>query len=289
MSHIIYNGKIISNNETCISPFDRGFTLGHGFFETIMFINEACPFLKYHWSRMTTSSNLIGIPIPFDFKQLQLMIQKLIEQNDLFGKRAAIRLTITDGIFSRGILSDGTQTPSYVLTVSEITANPKEEYAASVVSIRRNENSITSRIKSISYLDNILAKKEAVEKGFDEAFLLNSRSFLAEGAISNIFIVKNGQIFTPPVTDGALPGVTRHIILNHLVDKEISIVEHSISLDFLFDADEIFISNAISGIKPVSNLDNKKLITSYPVTKAIAENFTQFILNCNSTLFATKN
>lgn len=142
---------------------------------------------------------------------------------------------------------------------------------ATIVSTRRNENSLASRIKSISYLDNILAKKEAVKKGFDEAILLNSKLLVAEGSVSNIFVVKNNIIYTPPLEDGALPGVVRHVILNELKTDHIQIIEHQVDKKMLFDADELFISNALLGVKPIHKLDNKNYDKPADIARGIAK------------------
>lgn len=144
---------------------------------------------------------------------------------------------------------------------------------ATIVNTKRNENSLTSRIKSISYLDNIFAKKEAVTHDFDEAFLLNSKQNVAEGSISNIFIVKNDTVSTPPIIDGALPGVVRHVILNELNIEDLKIQETHIGVEALMDADEIFITNALMGVKPIHQIDTKKLNPDFPVTTQISNTF----------------
>jgi branched-subunit amino acid aminotransferase/4-amino-4-deoxychorismate lyase len=194
----------------------------------------------------------------------------LIANNQLNAVNAAIRLTVTDGISDRGLLSSAYQDPTFIETASQIPFNLKTSMTATIVNTRRNENSLSSRIKSISYLDNILAKKEAVINGFDEAILLNSKSLVAEGAISNIFVVKNNMIYTPPIEDGALPGITRYVILNELKIKDIQIVEHHIDKEMLFNADELFISNALLGVKPIHKLDDKNFDETFDVTTLIA-------------------
>ena len=270
MSHIIINGKKNKSNDPCISAYDRGFTLGHGLFETILINKGSIPLLEYHWKRFVTSIELIGIKLPFDLLELTNMINDLLHTNSLADVRVALRLTITDGISERGLLSNGNQEPTYILSMSQLPNGLAKSMTATVVNTRRNEHSLSSRIKSISYLDNIIAKREAVSKGFDEAFLLNSISNLAEGAISNIFIVKNNNVLTPPIIDGALPGVTRHVILNSLNFDNIEVKEQHINTDMLLDADEVFITNALLGVKPIRMINNKLLSNEFQIANLVS-------------------
>ena len=125
-----------------------------------------------------------------------------------------------------------------------------------IVTTRKNEHSLTSKIKSISYLDNILAKKEAMEAGYDEAILLNSAGNVADGSISNIFMIKGNQIITPLISDGALPGVIRTLLLEEF-KTEFSFVEKTITPEELMLADEIFLTNALMGVKKVCQLNHR--------------------------------
>lgn len=254
MFHII-NGQIKSSQDLCISAFDRGLTLGHGLFETILANNNKLPLLKYHWKRLVDSASKLDINLTFDYRSLNQMILKLLSMNQLGNQVAVLRLTITDGISSRGLISTIKQAPTYILTAAPILNKNNATLSATIVSIKRNELSPTCNIKTISFLDNVLAKKEAVTKGYDEAFLLNTKAEVAEGAISNIFVVKNNIIYTPPVSSGALPGIIRSILLKKIFYKNIQ--EKIIHTKELLEADEIFISNALIGIKPIHQVDDK--------------------------------
>lgn len=277
MPLIIVNGEKVPHDSMCISAFDRGITLGHGLFETIL-INEGCtPLINYHWDRLVASAKLINIDIPFTLIELEHMIQELIELNELRGSNGGVRLTVTDGIAPRGVLSNSHQPSTFIINTFSMTTHSIEPMSASVVLTRKNENSVSSQIKSTSYLDLILAKREAVSKGFEEAFLLNSKGNLAEGAITNIFVIKGNKIYTPSIADGALPGITRHIILNELHFDGLSIQEESITLDFLKQADEIFISNALLGIRAIKVLDDLALTTPYQITDLVSARYQEFI------------
>lgn len=260
---MIVNGKKLSVKALCISPYDRGITLGHGLFETILVNKGKAPLLAFHWQRLVASAALLDLKIPFTLTQLQSMIAELTADNpqdDPLG----IRLTVTDGVSERGLLSDGKQPSTFFITCFKIPV-VTHAVTAMIASTKRNQHSISSQVKSTSYLDNIVAKKEAESQGFDEAILLNTASNVAEGSTFNVFMVKNKTIYTPPIGDGALPGVLRHILLNELEIKPFSIIEASLTPSMLFDAEEIFISNALTGLRSIKQLNNYHLTTHYPI------------------------
>ncbi len=271
MSHIIFNGKFILSETPCLNVYDRGFTLGHGLFETMMANNGTLPLLSYHWDRLMTSSCTLGIKLPFTYLDLQDMTANIISKNQLSNCKGSLRLTVTDGVSERGILATGNPTPSYTLTSAALPEKKRHSMSATVVATRRNELSMASRVKSISYLDNILAKKEAVLKGADEAFLLNSKGILAEGSISNVFIANNKTVSTPRIDDGALPGVVRHIILNELNLNELSIKEEEISLEMLLSAENIFITNALFGVMPINQINDVKISNNSGISSLISK------------------
>lgn len=257
MTTIIYNNKTIPSDHACIKHNDRGFTLGHGLFETILVKKGTAPAIDYHWHRLETSAPLIGIILPFSKQELTRMLSALINENNLQGKTAGARVTVTHGESARGILPVTPPPPNFVISVFEYTHSPKADFSALIATTRKNEHTIAARIKSISYLDNILAKQEAMNQGYDEAILLNTASNVADGAITNIFMVNNDRIYTPPIADGALPGVIRSILLEEL-NAEFPVIKKSISTDELLSADEVFLTNALMGIQSVSQINNTK-------------------------------
>jgi len=252
MQHIV--NTTIFNNNPSISVYDRGFTLGHGIFETILVVNGKIPLLEYHWSRANESAKKLYIDINISYEDFKYQINRLIKVNNLMNDIASIRVTITHGEAARGIFPTSPTEPNIIYTASKIAAPTNSALTAVVVKTKRNENSISSQVKSISYLDNILAKKEAIDAGYDEAILLNSKGLVSEGSITNIFIIKNNKIYTPPLKSGALPGITRKVLLEH----NPNITEKDISLKFLLDADSIFLTNSLMGIKPVSKINELK-------------------------------
>lgn len=270
---IIFNGEIIPTTQQCIRYNDRGFTLGHGLFETILINKQEISLLDYHWKRLQTSANLIGIKPPFSCAELKSMINKLNIANNLQDITASVRVTISDGESARGIVSPIPTTPNFIISIVEYHKPQKKSFSAIVVNNIKNEHSLSSQIKSISYLDNIIAKKEAIEKSYDEAILLNTAGKIADGSISNIFIIKNNCIYTPPIKDGALPGVIRTVLLEEF-NGTFNIQEKSFTVSEAENADEVFLTNALMGIQPV-HLLNFSEYKNFSISNKIANTLKQ--------------
>jgi branched-chain amino acid aminotransferase len=268
MPTIIFNKKIVPADMPCINHADRGLTLGHGLFETILVKKNTYPALDYHWKRLLASAPLLEINLPFSLEELEFMLSELITRNNLQDKLAGARVTITHGEAERGIVPVQRPNPNFLITTFECASPNDKPYSVLIVKTRKNEHTIAAQVKSLSYIDNILAKQEAMKQEYDEAILLNTASNIADGSISNIFMVKNNQIITPPICDGALPGVVRAILLEEF-HQDFSIIEKSISPTDLILADEIFLTNALIGIKPVNKL-NLKCFYSFPFANKIS-------------------
>lgn len=269
MSTILLNNKIVPAENPCVHYNDRGLTLGHGLFETILIKKSVIPALDYHWQRLKSSAPIIGITLPFTCEELESMLIALIINNDLQDNIAGARLTITHGESERGILPLKTPQPNVLISVFACASPSDRAYSACIVNTRKNEHTASARIKSISYLDNILAQQEARGRGYDEAILLNTASNIADGSMSNVYIVKKEQVFTPPVVDGALPGVVRSILLTEF-NPLFQIIEKTISLVELMEADEVFLTNALMGVKSVGKVDEKECNT-FTVANSIRE------------------
>lgn len=255
MSYIsILNGQFVQDKKSKISTADRGYTLGDGLFETMVIHKGQPPFFSYHWTRLERSAKLLSIPLPFTRHALSTMIEKLVKVNAVTS--GGLRLTLSAGESSRGLLTP-CASPNYVIHLFSLSTYTTNTFTATFVKTRRNEWSLAAQIKSTSYLDNIFAAREAALKGFDEAFLLNSQGNLAEAASSTIFVVKKNEIYTPPLSDGALPGVLRAILINEF--KKISITEKSVVQDEVYAADEIFVTNALRGVRSIVQVDGYRI------------------------------
>ncbi len=261
---ISINGVLHAASEARIDPSDRGFTLGDGVFETIVVRRNAVRHLRAHLARLRAGADLLGIPVPGDDQFLAGWIGATITGNAL--SECVVRVTLTRGAGARGIVPPPNPQTTFVVTVAPLP--PEAEPARLVIakSTRRNEHSPLSRIKHLNYLDNILARREATALDADDAVLLNTAGRVAESTVANIFVLVDGYMLTPPVEDGALPGIMRAEAIK-LAKAE----EREVSVDMLTRASEVFLTNAL-GVRPVIAIDDKPVGDGAPglITQLLA-------------------
>ena len=247
MAKAWFNGNIIEADAAAVPLTDRGLTLGDGLFETIK-VRDGVPLrLDQHLARLTVSAQVLAIPIPYDQSQLWSAIQKTAQENGL--QNAAVRLTITRGSGPRGLLPPDDQTPSVFVTVGALPPPSGPVRAITSQLTRRNELSVLSNIKTTNYGDLILARREAADKGADEAILLNTVGRVAETTISNIFVLVKGALLTPPLEDGVLPGVMRGHVIGAFRGEE-----QPLQPSIFQEASEAFLTNAL-GVRPLVEVD----------------------------------
>jgi branched-chain amino acid aminotransferase len=213
MIQVWLNGELRDAFEARIDPVDRGFTLGDGVFETLKVEEGQIRLLDRHLARLRHGLRVLGFAIAESDANLEAAIRDLLIANAM--QNAALRLTVTRGPAPRGVLPPRDFKPTVLITAGPL---PPELPAARVIvarGTRRNELSPLSRIKSLNYLDSILARREAEAAGADDALLLNGAGFVAESTASTVFLLVDGELVTPPVGDGALPGIARGEILRH--------------------------------------------------------------------------
>ena len=244
------NGSLIEEVEARIAPSDRGLLLGDGLFETMAAENGAVPELARHYARLRRGAELLRLPVPFTLQNLAQIVATLLTANGL--ATAAVRLTLTRGSGPRGLLPGDATTPTLMLTASAMPAasGPARLMTAA---LRRDEGSILCTIKSLNYLPNVLARIEAAEVGADDALLLNHAGRVAEASASNVFVRLKGQWVTPPVTEGALPGVRRALLL-----EAGRVQEAPVSIAELAHAEALCLGNALS-MRAVASLDGRIL------------------------------
>jgi branched-chain amino acid aminotransferase len=205
------NGNLLTAEEARIDPIDRGFLLGDGVFETIRLQGSRPLHLTQHQARLRDGAALLGIPIGWDDAVLGQAIADVARAAGL--AHAAARLTLTRGPAQRGVLPPAEPRPTLLITAGALPPPPPPAHAIIATSTRRNAMSPLSRIKSLNYLDSIIARREATGRSTDEAILLDTRGHLAEATAANLFLLIGDRIVTPPVEDGALPGITRARLL----------------------------------------------------------------------------
>lgn len=257
---IYLNGEFVSARAFRIDSGDRGFLLGDGLFETIRVYDGRIFCLQDHLDRMIIGAGILQIPVPLTVIELATILSNLLEINGLSQSDAILRITLTRGSGLRGLLPSPNIKPSVMITATHLPVKPAQAPITLRISqiTRRNEHSPLSNIKSLCYLDNVLAKMEAVENHADDAILLNTSGHVTSVSAANIFIIThNNGVVTPPIDEGVLPGITRKIVLEICQEKNISFSEQRISPNELALAREMFITNSIIQIQPVASVDNQ--------------------------------
>jgi branched-chain amino acid aminotransferase len=241
------NGVLTDDGKVAIDARDRGFTLGDGVFETIAVRRGQAPRLVAHLARLRRGLEVIGLDLAQNDQTLVDWMNAVMSANST--TNAVLRLTVSRGVGVRGIALPPSPLPTVIITASPLPPEPAPARVVVATTTRRNEASPLSRIKSLNYLDNILARKEAEEKGADDAVMLNTRGNVACATVANIFLLVDGGLLTPPVADGALPGTARADVIA-LARAE----EKTVTREMLANASEVFLSNAL-GIRPVTHID----------------------------------
>lgn len=248
-------------SENAMSLDDRGLLLGDGLFETLLAVDGALPHLPAHLDRMAAGCALLDLP--FDRAEAE----RLCHAAAPAAGRFVVRLTLTAGSGGRGLDRPAAPAPRLFATAAPFA--PVTTPATLIVAkTRRNEGSPASRLKTLSYLDNVLARTEAKAVGADEALMLNNRGHLACAGAANLFWIAEGRLFTPSLDCGVLPGITRaRLIAAHPVE------EVAAGLEALDAADAIFLTNSLIGVRPVSRLEARSF-DSHPLVAALGEALT---------------
>tara|TARA_B100001093_G_scaffold99493_1_gene91577 strand:- start:82 stop:885 length:804 start_codon:yes stop_codon:yes gene_type:complete len=246
-----FNGEIFDSEDKVIAVNDRAFMLGDGLFETVLARDSVPLRLSAHLQRLRQGAELIELQIGVNNDQLSAAFALVLDANKV--NKGVLRLTASRGTCERGLLPSPQNEPCLAITVAPVPPFKGEANAIIATSFRRDELSPLSRCKTLSYLGNIVARQEAESQGANEALLLNTQKRLAEATISNLFLVVGNRILTPPVTDGALPGTIRGVIL-----AEFGAEEKELPVNTLDRASEGFLTNSL-GIRPLLQVDGKTI------------------------------
>lgn len=252
------NGRTVSLTDAHISVTDRGFLLCDGLFETIPIYGGQVFDLDAHLERLASGLTVLKFAGSVDLVKLRAAITDYAAAGGV--AQAVLRLTATRGTGPRGLLPPTSPEPTLLMTLSPmppLTAAPLSLQVATVT--RRNEFSPLSRIKALPYLDNVLALQEARDHGADEALMLNTQGRIACASAANVFVLCGSRLETPPISDGALPGIMRASVLALAPKLGLVPVESSLILEDLAGADEVFLTNSIRQITPVRKCDGKPL------------------------------
>lgn len=242
------NGKLLEASKARIEPTDRGLTLGDGLFETILVQGRQPMRVGAHLARLRNGASILDIPLASANHALMDLLLETLQANSL--SEGSLRLTLTRGPAPRGLAPPTHPSPTLLITASKEPSPDMAPLAAIIATItRRNEHSPLSRCKCLNRLDDVLARKEAIKRGANEAILLNTAGRLAEAAAANLFLAIEGELATPPVDEGALPGVMRAEIM-----AANRVVERPLTPKDLAGATEAFISNSL-GIRPLASIN----------------------------------
>jgi branched-chain amino acid aminotransferase len=269
MGRVIYlNGKLVRQEDARISVFDHGLLYGDGVFEGIRAYNGRVFRLKEHLVRLRNSAKAIALKMPMSNEGLQEAVMETIRANKL--RDAYIRLVVTRGTGDLGLDPKNCKKPTVFIIVDKIKLYPEEFYTNGLelvtVTIRRNSpNSINPSIKSLNYLNNILAKIESSRNGVPEAIMLNKDGYVAECTGDNIFILKDNALITPPTWAGALPGITRDAVMEIARSRLKLLVREDIFTTYhVYTSDECFLTGTAAEIVPVTIVDERRISNGKP-------------------------
>src|SRR5438270_268292 len=244
-SQIYIDGKFYAEGDAKVSVFDHGLLYGDGIFEGIRFYNGRVFRLEEHLERLWDSARSICLDIPMSRRAMTEAVVETIRQNDL--RDGYIRLLVTRGVGNLGLNPAQCKHPSVIIIATTITLYPEKADRSGLTVMtcatrRTNPAALNPAVKSLNYLNNVMARIEANLANADEALMLNDEGCVAECTADNVFIVKRGQVFTPPITAGALRGITRSVVFEIAAETGIKVTESDITRHDVFIADEAFLT-----------------------------------------------
>jgi branched-chain amino acid aminotransferase len=255
---IFIDGKFVPENEAKVSVFDHGLLYGDGVFEGIRFYGGRIFRLEQHLDRLFDSAKAIMLEVPMTRQELTEACRQTCAKNNL--RDGYIRLVVTRGVGNLGLNPFKCKNPTVFIIASTIELYPEEVYRTGIKlvtagTVRTNAAAVSPSIKSLNYLNNILARIEAVNAGTVEALMLNSQGYVAECTGDNLFIVRAGKLETPPVSAGALIGITRAVVFELAAKLGLASGEPNLTRYDIMTADECFLTGTAAEIVPVASLD----------------------------------
>ena len=260
--YVWVNGSLVPKNQATISVWDHGLLYGDGVFEGIRVYKGRIFLCQQHMDRLWWCAEQIRLKINISQDDMVRIMRTCIEANEITD--GYIRLIVTRGVGSLGLNPFLCLTPGIICIADQIRLFPKELYDSGmkVVVAERPKTPVACldpRIKSLNYLNNILAKVESIDMGLLEVIMLNLDGSVTEGSGDNLFVVKNGQIFTPPLSVGALSGITRRFVMERLAPKlGLKVSEKVFTIDEVFSADEAFLTGSAAEIIGISGVIDRK-------------------------------
>ncbi len=274
--------KLVDKADAKISVFDHGLLYGDGVFEGIRIYNGTTFELQAHIKRLYESAKAIRLEIPINQQKLIDAIEKTIEANDIVD--GYIRLVVTRGVGTLGINPFICENSKLIIIADSIQLYPEELYekgmkVISATTVRNHPLTLPPQIKSLNYLNNILAKIEALDKDVPEAIMYNHEGYVAEATGDNVFIVKDSCIFTPPIEAGTLDGITRALVIKLAKGEKIEVTEKNLTRFDLYICDELFLTGTAAEIIGIIEIDGRVIGDGSPgpITKQLRKKFFKYI------------
>jgi len=290
-ARIYIDGEFFPEAEAKISVFDHGLLYGDGIFEGIRFYNGRVFRLEEHLERLWDSARSICLEIPIDRKEMTEALLETIRQNGL--REGYIRLIVTRGVGNLGLNPVQCKRPSIIIIATTIALYSKEvcETGLTVVTCatrRTGAATLNPAVKSLNYLNNVMARIEANLAGADEALMLNEAGNVAECTADNVFIIKHGRIFTPPISAGALRGITRSVAFEIAEELDFEIKETDITRHDVFVSDECFLTGTAAELIPVIKADGRIIGSGKPgpITKKMLSRFRELTRETGTPILA---
>ena len=255
-SHIFYNGDILPAQQPVAYANDRGLLLADGLFETIRYRNNSLEFFELHYLRMKESADILSIPFKFTSEWLHQQCLNLLAANRLLNKIVAVRITLSRRSTDRSISITSELQPSLLITTDPYIPKTKNVRLC-ITDVIRNEFSMITRMKTLQFIEPILARKYARARGFDDGIMRNTKGAITEASTASIFFIKGEGIITPPTSDGMMPGVIRHVVLDLCERLGIEYHEQSIYPTELAATEGAFMTNSLIGIQGIHSINEK--------------------------------
>lgn len=288
---IYIDGEFYDEAEAKISVFDHGLLYGDGVFEGIRFYSGRVFRMEEHMDRLWESARSICIDIPISRRDLDEALLETIRENGL--RDGYVRLIVTRGVGNLGLNPTQCKRPSVIIIASTIALYSEEVYrrgltVVTVATRRMGPATLNPAIKSLNYLNNVLARIEANLANADEALMLNDAGNIAECTADNVFVIKRGQIMTPPITAGALRGITRSVVFDIAAELGIKISEPDLTRHDLYIADEAFLTGTAAEVIPMVKVDGRLIGTGEPggITTRMIARFRELTRETGTPIFS---
>ena len=272
------DGKLVDEKDAKISIFDHGLLYGDGVFEGIRVYNGKVFELDAHIRRLYESAKVIRLEVPMSRSELISAVEKTVEANGVID--GYIRLLVTRGVGTLGLNPFICENSRLIIIADNIQLYPEELYekgmkVISATTVRNHPLAIPPQVKSLNYLNNILAKIEALDYDVPEAIMYNHEGYVAESTADNVFIVRDGVIYTPPAEAGSLEGITRSIVIRLAKEENLEVVEKNLTRFDLYVCDEFFLTGTAAEVIGIIEIDGRVIGDGKPgpITKLLRKSF----------------